>query len=76
MKRKASNSRQMALPFLKPPCQHHSQFVTMAVVPAGLVCFDCGMLLLQYLPESPEQLGYVSADWAWKYVHGREWTTK
>jgi hypothetical protein len=48
----------------------------MAYVPAGLVCADCGKLLFQYLPQSPEQLGYVSADWAWKYVHGKEWTSR
>jgi len=58
------------------PCQHTSCFVTMAVVPAGLVCSDCGKLLFQYLPPPPEVLGYLSADWAWRYRDGKEWTSR
>lgn len=36
---------------------------------------SCNTLLLQYLPEPPEVLGYVSADWAWHHEQGRPWTT-
>jgi len=58
------------------PCQHTSCFVTRAVVPAGLVCSDCGKLLFQYLPQPPEVLGYLSADWAWKHKYGKEWISR
>lgn len=56
-------------------CDHDCCFDTSAVVPAGLFCDKCSTLLLQYLPESPEALGYVSADWAWHHQHGNAWTT-
>lgn len=68
--------KQLPLPFPVPPCLHRSCFTTMAYVPAGVVCSTCGKLLLQYIPQPPEVLGYVSADWAWKHQHGKEWTTK
>ena len=74
-KNKQSKIIQLELPFPIPECQHNSCFVTMACVPAGLVCADCGKLLFQYLPQSPDELGYMSADWAWHYKHGRSWTT-
>ena len=60
----------------KTPCKHKSRFVTMAYVPAGIVCSECGKLLLQYIPQSPDVLGYKSADWAWHHVYGKEWTTQ
>ncbi|MCF8094450.1 MAG: hypothetical protein K9J79_03725 [Desulfobacteraceae bacterium] len=65
-------------PFLgrNPACPHQWLCETQAYVPSGLACLDCGQLLLQYIPQSPEVLGYVSADWAWHHVHGRAWTTK
>ena len=56
-------------------CAHEDCFITHACVPAGLVCSDCDTLLLQYVPEPPEKLGYLSADWAWHHVKGRPWTT-
>ena len=72
--------KQLALPFADyapppPPCRHESCYCTSACVPAGLVCFRCGALLLQYLPQSPAEMGYVSADWAWHHRDGKEWTT-
>jgi len=60
----------------KKECGHKSCFTSMAYVPAGIVCFDCGKLLCQSLPQSPEELGYLSADWAWKHKYGRAWITQ
>lgn len=57
-------------------CDHRVTFVTMAYVPAGVACIRCDLLLMQYLPEPPERLGYLSADWAWKHRDGKEWTTQ
>lgn len=76
IKRRPQAMKQLALPFPVKPCLHRCCFVSHAYCPAGLVCADCGELLFQYLPQSPDQLGYVSADWAWKHVHGKEWTTR
>jgi hypothetical protein len=56
-------------------CGHDLCHDTHAVVPVGLFCMNCNTLLLQYLPESPEVLGYVSADWAWHNEQGKPWTT-
>ena len=67
--------QQLKLQFPVKPCLHPNLFVTMACVPAGVVCTCCGKLLYQYLPKSPDVLGYVSADWALKYKYGNEWTT-
>jgi hypothetical protein len=72
-------SRQLKFDFAKPrevQCQHDRTFVTMAYVPAGVFCFDCGLLLSQYLPTPPEILGYVSATWKWHHIDGRPWTTQ
>jgi hypothetical protein len=72
-------AEQLALDLFPAPtrqtCQHDSCHDTSAVVPAGLFCTICNTLILQYLPESPEMLGYVSADWAWHHQHGNAWTT-
>lgn len=57
-------------------CSHDCCHDTCSVVPAGLFCMSCNTLLLQYLPEPPEVLGYVSADWAWHHKYGRAWTTQ
>ena len=76
MKRRARDSRQIALPFAKPPCPHRFRYESRGYVPSGQVCSRCGVLLFQYIPVSPDQCGYVTADWAWKYVHGNEWTTQ
>jgi len=77
---RASQSLQLPLPFATyvpppPPCRHDSQYHTMACVPAGMVCFRCGKLLYQYLPQSPAELGYISADWAWHHRNNKPWTT-
>lgn len=53
-----------------PRCSHDVTFLTHAVIPAGLACSRCGELVLQYIPEPPEQLGYVSADWNYLYGNG------
>lgn len=57
-------------------CPHRICFVTMAYVPAGIACAACGLLILQYLPEPPERLGYSSADWAWHHRDSKPWTTQ
>ena len=57
--------------FHRPTCKHDgAQYLTHSVIPAGVVCAECEELLFQYIPESPEQLGYLSAEWAW--LHGDE----
>ncbi len=58
------------------PCAHERLCNTHAYVPAGLFCVDCDTLLLQYIPQSPAVLGYLSAAWAWKYKDNNEWTTE
>lgn len=55
------------------PCEHKYGFQSYAFVPSGHVCSDCGELLCQRIPQPPEVLGYVSADWHWHYVEGRPW---
>lgn len=57
-------------------CPHFAGFTTHAYVPRGHVCTGCGMLLFQYRPQPPEEIGYLSADWAWHHRDGRAWTTK
>jgi hypothetical protein len=52
------------------PCDHSRCFVTNAHVPAGVYCDKCHRLISQFIPQSPEQLGYVSADWAYVQEHG------
>lgn len=73
------SGQQLALNLFPAPtwqtCDHDLCHDTHAVVPVGLFCMSCNTLLLQYLPESPEVLGYVSADWAWHHEQGRPWTT-
>lgn len=72
-------SDQLALDLFPAPtwetCDHDLCHDTQAVVPVGLFCMNCNTLLLQYLPEPPEVLGYLSADWAWHNEHGKPWTT-
>jgi len=60
----------------KTACRHRYIVDTHAYVPTGIACLDCGALLAQYVPRNPEDLGYVGADWAWRYVHGNPWTTQ
>ena len=60
----------------KPDCRHRWICETHQYVPAGIACLNCGQLLMQYLPQPPAVLGYVSADWAWHHIHKRPWTTK
>jgi len=73
------SGQQLALDLFPAPtwqtCDHDLCHDTHAVVPVGLFCMNCNTLLLQYLPEPPEVLGYVSADWAWHHEQGRPWTT-
>lgn len=57
-------------------CAHRGSFITMAYVPAGVFCDDCQTLLSQFIPQPPEVLGYLSADWAWHHRDGKPWTTK
>lgn len=58
-------------------CDHPYGFISHAYVPAGFFCNLCSSLVWQYWvpPDEPKRLGYVSATWAWKYKHGKEWTT-
>ncbi len=59
----------------KPGCDHIG--FDAAEVPSGLYCTNCDMVVTRYLPSvknEPEVLGYITATWAWKYKHGREWT--
>lgn len=59
----------------KGPCEHRSCFHSCAFVPAGCVCSDCGELLSQHIPQPPEVLGYLSADWKWHYIAGLRWVS-
>ncbi len=56
-------------------CRHEFCFDSRAYVPAGVVCSECGALILQWIPQPPSELGYLSADWNWK-LQGNAWTTK
>ena len=56
-------------------CPHRYGFLSLAYVPAGVVCSECGLLILQYVPQPQEVLGYLSADWAWHHRDGKAWTT-
>ena len=57
-------------------CPHRYGYDSSAYAPAGVVCCQCDQLLLQYIPQPPEILGYLSADWAWHHRDGRPWTTQ
>ena len=54
-------------------CRHTRCYATMSCVPAGVACFDCGMIVSQRIPQPPNELGYMSADWAWHHVYGRDY---
>jgi hypothetical protein len=74
-----SPDRQLLLPFPPPPvqpCEHEWGFSSCAEVPGGVVCGRCGEWVSRYicLPNEPEILGYVSANWAWHYRDGKPWT--
>ena len=71
-----SGQLEMRLAGARERCSHRSCFVSAAYVPAGVWCEGCGTLICQFIPRSPEVLGYVSADWAWKHVDGKAWTTQ
>jgi hypothetical protein len=80
MSRRARAEGQLGLPGISAPlpfelCPHESGFETSACVPVGVVCNECGVLLSQYLPQGPEVLGYVSADWAWHHEQGEAWVS-
>ena len=59
-----------------PPCEHRYHWLTLATVPAGRICSDCGSYYAQQLPQSPEKLGYLSGEWAWGQRNGFRWTTR
>ena len=69
----------MALALAADPyelCRHDRYgYATLACVPAGFICDDCKRFVMQWLPESPEVLGYLSAEWAWHHRDGKAWTT-
>lgn len=77
MKQMHFKNKQISLDFSpgREQCKHRSCFVSMAYVPAGMVCSRCGMLLSQYIPQPTAVIGYLSADWAWSQ-EGRSWTTQ
>jgi hypothetical protein len=56
-------------------CPHRSQVYSLAYVPGGISCLDCGTLLDQSIPFGPEHVGYVTADWQW-HLDGKGWTTQ
>ena len=58
-------------------CEHESGFSTQAYVPGGIFCTECNMVVMRYLPPTknqPDEIGYISANWAWKYRDGKSWT--
>ncbi|PHS71965.1 MAG: hypothetical protein COB22_05985 [Cycloclasticus sp.] len=58
-------------------CLHNDGFHTNSVVPGGLFCCECQAIVLRDLPpteDEPSIIGYVTANWAWKYRHGNDWT--
>jgi len=66
---------QLDLPlFPVSECGHNWICQTCACVPSGIACLECGALLAQYIPLPPSQAGYLTADWAWKHVHGLEYS--
>jgi hypothetical protein len=73
-------SGQLALDLFPRPtwreCRHELCHDTYCVVPAGTWCSECDTLISQYVPASPQEIGYLSADWAWKYQDGNEWVTE
>mgnify|MGYP006439296081 FL=1 len=74
------STEQLSLGFEHSPkipfeeCHEHVGYTTMAYVPAGFYCEKCGNLISQSIPKPPEQVGYLTADWAW-HLEGKEWTT-
>lgn len=67
---------QLEMRFGVRECAHRHQFVTHAYVPCGLVCSDCDELVAQFIPQPPEVVGYLTADWAWHHRDGKPWTTR
>jgi hypothetical protein len=72
-------TEQLMLAFPVPvaaPCTHEFGFYSHAEVPGGTVCSQCGEWVCRDFvpPDEPDQLGYVSATWAWHYQEGRAWT--
>lgn len=54
-------------------CQH-AGFYTNAEVPGGFFCGECRRIIWRSVPQPPELVGYLTADWAWKHKYGRAWT--
>ncbi|MEI7733207.1 MAG: hypothetical protein WCO56_26790 [Verrucomicrobiota bacterium] len=57
-------------------CPHTDCIHTLAVVPGGTFCMQCQTLLDQSIPRSPEDIGYLTADWHYHYILGNPWTTQ
>jgi len=58
------------------PCGHDYGFYSLAEVPGGIVCSQCGEWVSRSVcyQNEPETLGYPSATWEWRYKHGKPWT--
>lgn len=74
-----TNHDQYVFDFNPPPldCEHESGFYSNAYVPGGYFCDDCNHIVYRDMPpekNQPDLIGYVTADWAWKYKHGNGWT--
>jgi len=55
----------------------HKGFHSNAHVPGGMYCTDCEAIVIRDIPplqNEPDDIGYITANWAWKYKHGNEWT--
>jgi hypothetical protein len=42
-----------------------------------MYCTDCEAIVIRDIPplqNEPDDIGYITANWAWKYKHGNEWT--
>lgn len=58
-------------------CDNHVCYPSNACVPGGLFCMVCKMIVVRDMPPAenePELIGYVTANWAWKYRDGKDWT--
>lgn len=67
----------LVLKIIVDECEHKSGFNTNAHVPGGYFCTDCSNLVYRDMPpieNEPDILGYVTANWAWKYKYGKAWT--
>lgn len=52
-------------------------FISLSEVPCSHVCLKCGKTWWRNIPppvNEPDILGYITATWAWHYIHGNAWT--